>query len=226
MELNADFSLRVSVHPKDNPWRASPMAGVERQMLDRLGDEVARATSIVRYVPGSSFPAHTHTGGEEFIVLEGVFQDEHGDFPVGSYVRNPPGSKHVPGAAEGAVILVKLWQFDPEDKVAVRLQTNDMTALPNKDRQGVAEIPLFQDRRENVRIEVWKPNTEILIEEHKGMEILVIADGFVEGGESFAERSWLRLPVDHPLDAVAGPNGARLWIKSDHLAETPRPPSV
>ncbi len=111
MELNADFAQRTLVHSHDVAWKASPMAGVDRRMLDRIGDEVARATSIVRYAPGSQFSAHTHTGGEEFIVLEGVFQDEHGDYPAGTYVRNPPTTAHTPGAAEGCVIFVKLWQL-------------------------------------------------------------------------------------------------------------------
>ena len=78
------------------------MAGVERRMLDRIGDEVARATSIVRYAAGSRFSPHTHGGGEEFLVLDGVFQDEHGDYPAGSYVRNPPTSRHTPGSRPDA----------------------------------------------------------------------------------------------------------------------------
>ena len=90
MNLNADFTKRVVVHAASLDWKASPMPGVERRMLDRIGDEVARATSIVRYAPESHFSPHVHGGGEEFLVLEGVFQDEHGDFPAGYYVRNPP----------------------------------------------------------------------------------------------------------------------------------------
>jgi anti-sigma factor ChrR (cupin superfamily) len=93
------FNQRVSVHAAKIPWKPSPMQGVERRMLDRLGDEVARATTIVRYAPDSHFSPHVHTGGEEFLVLDGVFQDEHGDFPAGSYIRNPPGSRHTPGSA-------------------------------------------------------------------------------------------------------------------------------
>jgi anti-sigma factor ChrR (cupin superfamily) len=89
MELNADFTKRAVVHGAMMPWQASPIPGVERRMLDRVGDEVARATTIVRYAPNSQFSPHTHGGGEEFLVLEGVFQDEHGDYPVGTYVRNP-----------------------------------------------------------------------------------------------------------------------------------------
>ena len=98
MELNADFSKRAVVHAARLPWTPSPIIGVERRMLDRMGEEVARATSIVRYAPQSRFSPHTHGGGEEFLVLEGVFQDEHGDFPAGSYIRNPPTSSHTPGS--------------------------------------------------------------------------------------------------------------------------------
>ena len=120
MELNADFSQRVAVHAARLPWVASPIAGVDRRMLDRIGEEVARATSIVRYAPASRFSAHTHGGGEEFLVLDGVFQDEHGDYPAGSYVRNPPTSRHTPGSASGCILFVKLWQFDLEDRTKVR----------------------------------------------------------------------------------------------------------
>src|SRR5271166_3471905 len=103
-----------------------PIAGVERRMLDRIGAEVARATTIVRYAPGSSFSTHTHDGGEEFLVLEGVFSDEHGDFPAGSYIRNPPTSRHTPGSAPGCTIFVRLWQFDPNDRTQVRVDTANM----------------------------------------------------------------------------------------------------
>ena len=113
MELNADFSQRVAVHAASIAWTPSPMPGVDRRMLDRLGEEVARATTIVRYAPESAFSAHVHTGGEEFIVLDGVFQDEHGDFPAGSYIRNPPQSRHTPRSAPGCTIFVKLWQLNP-----------------------------------------------------------------------------------------------------------------
>jgi anti-sigma factor ChrR (cupin superfamily) len=98
MEINADFSKRVAVHAARLPWIPSPIKGIDRRMLDCIGDEVARATSIVRCAQYSHFSAHTHGGGEEFLVLDGVFQDEHGEFPVGSYIRNPPRSHHTPGS--------------------------------------------------------------------------------------------------------------------------------
>jgi ChrR Cupin-like domain len=113
MNLNSDFRARAAVHAARLDWTPSPIPGVDRRMLDRIGDEVARATSIVRYAAYSHFSPHTHGGGEEFLVLEGVFQDEHGDYPPGTYVRNPPTSSHTPGSEPGCTIFVKLWQFDP-----------------------------------------------------------------------------------------------------------------
>ena len=155
MELNADFSRRAAVHAGALPWVPSPRAGGERRMLARIGDEVARATSVVRYAPASRFSPHTHGGGEEFLVLEGVFSDEHGDFSAGRYVRNPPTSRHTPGSTPGCVIFVKLWQFDPGDRTHVRLDTTTIAALPDPGRSGVAVTPLYRDAREDVRIETW-----------------------------------------------------------------------
>lgn len=219
MDINANFNERAAVHSEQEPWVPSPMHGVERRMLDRVGEEVARATTIVRYAPGSAFSAHTHSGGEEFLVLDGVFQDEHGDFPAGTYVRNPPTSSHTPSSAPGATIFVKLWQFDMEDRQQVRIDTTAQT--PRSVGDGVSEIPLFEDGRERVRIELWDADSTVVADGHNGFEALVIEGSFTEGGEEFRKNSWLRLPPDMALTATAGPQGARLWIKSDHLAEPP-----
>jgi anti-sigma factor ChrR (cupin superfamily) len=153
MELNADFSRRIAVHAARLPWVASPMAGVERRMLDRIGNEVARATSIVRYAPGSHFSPHTHGGGEEFFVLEGIFRDEQGEYPAGTYVRNPPTSRHTPGSEPGCVLFVKLWQFDLTDRTQIGIETDGMPYRPATGRSGVELIPLFCDSREEVRLE-------------------------------------------------------------------------
>jgi ChrR Cupin-like domain len=219
MRINADFSKRVVVHSSQMEWVQSPMPGVERRMLDRIGEEVARATSIVRYAPGSSFSAHTHDGGEEFLVLEGVFQDEHGDYPIGSYVRNPPTSSHTPGSEPGCVILVKLHQFDPTDRFQVRISSSVIPPIAVAGRNGVGVISLYADAREDVRIEVWDPATGIRVDAPGGMEVFVLDDGFDEGGESFSKHSWLRVPPGDTLHTVAGAAGARVWIKSGHLRD-------
>lgn len=217
MELNADFSRRVAVHGEDIEWKSSPIPGVSRRMLDRIGDEVARATSIVRYDAGSRFSPHTHDGGEEFLVLEGVFQDEQGDYPVGSYVRNPPQSRHTPGSASGCVILVKLWQFDPDDRTEVRLDTGQIVAAPDPDRAGVAIRALYQDHPETVQLESWAPGARIPLIGAGGLELFVLGGSFEESGEGFVRNSWLRLPVGARTFAIAGEEGAELWTKSGHL---------
>lgn len=224
MELNADFSEQVLLHADEIEWLASPMAGVDRRMLDRIGDEVARATTIVRYAPGSKFSPHVHSGGEEFIVLEGVFQDEHGDYPVGSYVRNPPTSSHTPGAEEGCVIFVKLWQFDPADRTQVKIDMGKMPSVAAAARAGVSVMPLFEDERETVCMETWAPGTEVDIDLPEGGEFLVLAGGFVSGDQELREQSWLRMPGDTRLIARAGKDGAKVWMKTRHLrfAEAPR----
>src|ERR1700758_3277250 len=121
-------------------------------MLDRIGNEVARATSIVRYAANSRFTAHTHGGGEEFLVLDGVFSDEHGDYPAGSYVRNPPSSSHTPGSRQGCTIFVKLWQFDPDDRTVVRIDTRSLAFLNASTRPGVQRMPLHSGANESVGI--------------------------------------------------------------------------
>jgi quercetin dioxygenase-like cupin family protein len=217
MDLNANFNRRAAVHAAQLDWLPSPMAGVERRMLDRIGDEVARATSIVRYAPQSSFSPHIHTGGEEFFVLDGVFQDEHGDFPAGSYIRNPPDSKHKPGSDLGCTIFVKLWQFDLKDRTPVRVDADQMVQAAALERLGVKTTPLFQDVRETVRLESWEPNVTIDYQPEGGLEILVLAGEFTEQNETFTEQSWLRLPVSAALSAQAGPAGCRCWVKEGHL---------
>ena len=217
MELNADFSRRAAVHAARLAWVPSPIAGVERRMLDRIGDEVARATSIVRYAPDSRFSPHTHGGGEEFLVLDGVFQDEHGDYPAGSYVRNPPTSHHRPGSAPGCVLFVKLWQFDPADRIPVRVEAAHMAYAPAPGRPGVETAPLFRDAEEDVRLEQWAPDAEIALPTPGGGEFLVLKGGFVEGGDGFEPHSWLRLPCGGQLRAAAGPAGCTVWVKTGHL---------
>ena len=224
MDLNANFDERAVVHSSQIPWKASPMAGVDRRMLDRIGDEVARATSIVRYAPGSHFSPHVHTGGEEFLVLEGVFQDEHGDFPVGTYVRNPPTTSHTPGSEPGCSIFVKLWQFDMNDRQQIRIDTNTGDYQPVSGLNGVTRLDLHKDSHEEVCIECWKAGAEVSIGSTNGYEALVLEGGFAENGENFEAHSWLRLPKGASSSATAGPDGAKVWIKRNHLKHPPMAP--
>ncbi|HEX6993708.1 MAG TPA: cupin domain-containing protein [Gammaproteobacteria bacterium] len=226
MDLNSAFDERAAVHAARIEWTPSPMPGVERRMLDRIGGEIARATSLVRYAAGSRFPAHVHGGGEEFYVLEGVFSDERGDYPAGTYVRNPPSSRHAPGSSEGCVILVKLWQFEPDDRREVVVDTRGLAPVPAPGRPGVAVVPLHDDAHERVRLEHWAPNAHIELADHGGFEALVLEGSFRESHEEFVYLSWLRLPPGIALRATSGPRGTKLWVKTGHLARPQRAPTV
>ena len=221
MEINADFTRRAVVRASELPWTASPMPGVERRMLDRVGGEVARATSIVRYAPGSAFSAHVHELGEEYLVLEGTFRDEHGDFPVGSYVRNPPGSRHVPASPDGCTILVKLRQFDPDDRAAVHVDAASAAWAEAPDAPGVDAIDLHADARESVALERWAPGAARHLDADGGLELFVLDGALEQGRDALGAHGWLRLPAGTDASAVAaaGPDGATVWVKRGHLRD-------
>ena len=142
--INADFEQRaVMMPPGPGEWSASPMAGVTRRMLDRVGSEVARATSLVRYAPASRFERHEHGGGEEILVLQGVFSDEAGDHPAGTYLRNPPGTGRAPCSREGCTLFVKLWQFARGDTQPLRIDTRTADWHPGL-VPGLSVMPLHE----------------------------------------------------------------------------------
>lgn len=216
MRINDDLSVPVIVHAGRQDWVPSPAAGVDRRMLFRIGGEVARATSIVRYARGSAFPRHTHHGGEEILVWQGVFQDEHGDYPAGSYFRNPPGTSHVPAAREGCIIFVRLWQFREDDKVQVVRQPGEGRQV--EPRPGArSAIVLFDDGHEAVRLEDWSPGGRVAVENNRGLEFLVVSGSLTFSDESLEPLSWGRLPAGTPLSASVGEQGARIWIKDAPL---------
>jgi anti-sigma factor ChrR (cupin superfamily) len=206
MLINADFLHPVLVLPEDRHWVPSPQAGVERVMLDRVGAEKARATSLVRYAPDSEFPPHAHPGGEEILVLDGVFSDETGDYPAGCYLRNPPGSSHRP-ASEGALIFVKLRQMSPDDQAVVRIDTTDAASW-QRDDCGVERCPLHRHAIEQVdllRLPAGHPVVDAPVSD--GAEILVLEGSVTVEHRRCPVGSWLRLPAGIPA-GCAGPAGA------------------
>jgi len=218
MRINADFSKRVVIRPKDYDWVASPMPGVERMMLDRIGDEVARATSLVRYAPNSTFSPHVHSGGEEFLVLEGEFGDEHQTYPAGTYVRNPIGTSHSPRVDDqGCIILVKLHQFDEKDTTPVVLDTHD-TSLPSESVPGLTATLLHQFEEERVMLIRWEPNTPFKEHTHfGGEEVFVVAGSFSDENGDYPAGTWVRYPDQSSHNAFTRDEGAVLFLKAGHL---------
>jgi len=216
MRLNADFSKSVIIDTNAMPWEASPMAGVHRRKLDRIGDEVARATSLVKYDPKSYFSPHTHGGGEEFIVLEGVFSDEYGDYPAGTYVRNPIGSTHKPHSEDGCVIFVKLHQFDERDTAQFSIDTKKADFQPGA-VPGLTVLPLHSFEGESCALVRWAPGT--VFNRHKhwgGEEILVLEGVFSDDFGHYPQGTWLRSPhlsQHHPYSQ----DGCLIYVKTGHL---------
>lgn len=211
MLINADFSKRAAVLVDQYEWVPSPQGGVERVMLDRIGNEKARATSIVRYAAASHFPAHTHPGGEEILVLSGTFSEDGKDFPAGWYMRSPPGSSHRPSSAPGATIFVKLRQMPSSETDFVRTDTNDATNW--KKREDGAYCPLFIGDAETVTLERIHPGQRLFLAPLTGAELLVLEGSIEEGADTYKKGSWLRLPAgDYPA-FVAGADGTTLYLK-------------
>lgn len=189
-------------------------------MLDRIGEEVARATSLVRYAPNSRFSEHTHSGGEEFLVLEGEFGDEHRLYPSGSYVRNPIGTAHSPKVGEqGCIILVKLHQFAAEDQVPVVIDTNTVEWSPGL-VPGLEVLSLHQYEAEQVALVRWAPNTRFNAHTHWGGEEVFVIEGtfFDEHGE-YPAGSWIRSPHQSAHAPFTKDNGALIYVKVGHLAD-------
>ena len=201
MEIRSDLDQTAHLASDDFTWVASPQPGVERVMLDRVGDEVAVATSIVRYAPGSSFNAHSHALGEEFVVLEGVFSDEHGDYPPGSYLRNPPGSSHTPRSDDGCVIWVKLRQFDDADLTPVKAQI-PLDAGAQAPASGVVQ-PLYEYGDEVVSAVRVAAGERFAFDASFYVRELLVLAGEVSWQQSQTYRlprwSWIRMRPGEPL---------------------------
>ena len=222
MLINADFTCRASLIPEYYQWVSSPQNGVERVMLDRVGAEKARATSIVRYAPDSYFPHHLHPGGEEILVLSGTFSADNIDYPAGWYLRNPPNSGHQPYSKEGAVIFVKLWQMPAEEARYVAIDTNDAA---NWQKQGNRDVcHLFSDASEQVSLKRLNANEALFTGTVRGgAEILVldgelIDDDIIDNAQTYTRGSWIRLPVGALPKIKAGAQGVTVYLKTGHLS--------
>ncbi|MBO6729159.1 MAG: cupin domain-containing protein [Maricaulis sp.] len=216
MQLHSNFNERVVLRPEDREWVASPASGVERQMLDRIGDEVARATTIVRFAPNSSFEPHGHELGEEYLVLDGVFSDESGEYSAGHYVRNPPGSSHTPFTREGATIFVKLRQFDPMDLAPKSIDTRKADFSPGL-VDGLSVLPLQNAGTEGVALVKWEPGTRFNRHRHWGGEEILVLDGtFQDELGDYPKGTWLRNP--HLSEHTPfSEDGCLIYVKTGHL---------
>lgn len=217
MRLNADLQQRVVIDTSALEWVASPAHGVDRRMLDRIGEEVAVATTIVRYRPQSGFHSHTHGAGEEILVLQGSFSDEHGDYPAGTYLRNPPGTSHAPRPEAGCTIFVKLRQFTPGDDRQLVVNTLQ-GGWVDDGAAGLQRLPLHQIDGIDTRLLRWSPGATWAAQDlDAGLEMLVLEGRLQDVQGHYAAGTWLRYPRGSTAAFTAGPQGARAFVKTGHV---------
>jgi anti-sigma factor ChrR (cupin superfamily) len=216
MNLNDDPSKRVVLHTTELPWQSSPVTGVDRRMLARDGGEDARATSIVRYMPGAVFPLHTHPQGEEIVVLDGEFADEQGVYPAGTYIKNPPGSAHAPSSATGCTLFVKLRQLDDRESERVVVRPQDRRWLPGL-VSGLEVLPLSQFGTTHTALVRWAPGTFFNKHHHfGGEEILVLQGMFQDEHQDYPCGTWIRSPHMSSHQPYSE-QGCLIFVKVGHL---------
>lgn len=212
--LRMDFNQRVTVDTQTMEWLPSPSGTVWRKPLARAQAERGHATSVVRYEPGAAFPRHEHPLGEEILVLEGTFSDETGDYPAGTYLRNPPGSGHAPFSHGGCLLLVKLHQFQPDDLQQISVDTG---VVPWRKTDRGALLQLHSHHRE--RVAMWQLNAGAALPlqlEHAEVEWFVVSGELKVADETYAGGTWVRdpAPANDPVAVV----DSTVWIKAGHWA--------
>lgn len=219
--LNSDFSQRIVIATNELPWIPSPQAGVERRPLDRIGSEVARATSLVRYAPRSAFPPHDHALGEEFLVLDGIFSDEHGDYAAGTYVRNPSGSQHCPRTAPGCIIFVKLRQMAPTEQQRIVMDTT-IADWDQGEVEGHTRLSLYAagQNAERVTMERLRAGVNLAVTDcPAGEELFVLSGDLVDEQGAYGSGTWIRNPAGYRR-SLTSKGGATYWAKRGHLRAT------
>lgn len=216
MRLNADYAERVVVDSHTLDWHASPSPLVQRRLLERVGGEVARATSIVRYAPGAKFDAHLHELGEEIFVLDGTLRDEAGDYGPGTYLKNPPGSSHTPYSDTGCTLFVKLRHLDPDDRDRVVVDTRQTPWLQGL-VEGLKVLPLSEFGTRQTAMVRWAPGTYFNPHRHYGGEEILVVEGvFSDEHGNYPQGSWIRSPhlSQHQPFSV---EGCLILVKTGHL---------
>ena len=218
LQLNADFSQRCIVDSNSLPWQASPSPRVHRRLLERIGGEVARATSVVRYAAGARFDAHSHDLGEEILVLEGTLSDESGVYGPGTYLKNPPGSAHAPFSEDGCTLFVKLRHLDPQDQMRVVVPTRQAQW-----RQGLVPgltvLPLNEFGTCHTAMVRWAPDTYFNPHRHYGGEEIFVVEGvFSDEHGDYPQGSWLRSPHLSQHQPFSR-EGCLILVKTGHLLD-------
>jgi anti-sigma factor ChrR (cupin superfamily) len=221
--LRGDLRLAARVDTNALTWQPSPSGTVWRKRLHLVGGaESGQVTSIVRYEPDASFHVHDHPEGEEILVLDGVFSDEHGDWPVGTYLLNPEGFRHAPFSRGGCRLFVKLRQFAGVARRHVAVQTRELGWQPTT-RPGVSVKPLYAggddspDYPDATQLERFDPGASGGTVDYPGGAEILVLEGVLEDSEGLHPTgTWLRLPAGSK-HTPSSEHGCELYVKTGAL---------
>lgn len=207
-------------HTDEMDWQPSPSPTVQRKRLELDGPvEAGRVTSVVRYLPASSFHPHEHPDGEEILVLEGVFTDQTGDHGAGSYLLNPEGFAHAPSSAPGCVLLVKLRQYPGAGRETVRIDSRRAPWAPHASIPGVDVLELYRSDRhpEVMRLVRIAPGALVPAQRFpRGEEIFVLAGSLRDEHGAYRTGTWVKYPPGSEHTPRSA-EGCTLYVKKDHL---------
>ncbi|PCD00706.1 cupin [Halopseudomonas pelagia] len=211
-----DRRLAVLVRPGDQRWLDAPQAPVRRWPLEREAPESGEVTSLVEYLPGARFPEHRHPNGEEILVLSGVFSDEGGDYPAGSYLRSPAGSRHSPFSQPGCQIFVKLNQFAQGDMTTLRLEPQQFSWQTLD--QGMEQAQLHTFANECSNLQRYAQAMPVPLPGQTRGEILVLEGSIALNGEPLPAGSWLRVPSFDALRLTAA-ESTLIFVKTQRAVD-------
>lgn len=216
-DVNADVSRAAVVYSARMPWQPSPSGTVWRKPLYREGGEFGPVTSVVRYAPQGHFRPHPHPAGEEILVLSGVFSDEHGDYPAGSWLLNPEGYVHAPFSTPGCDLLVRLRQYPGTDRSRCQVDTDTASWLAGGGK-GLSVLPLYRDRNfpEYVALAKLTPGASLpALAFDSGVEYFVLEGSLCVSGATYPAGTWLRVPQGAE-QILSSREGVRYYLRLDH----------
>ncbi|MGJ8682926.1 ChrR family anti-sigma-E factor [Paraglaciecola sp.] len=81
--------------------KAANIGKLSRSRVQLNEDEIH--TSLLHISPGGGVPEHTHKGFELTLLLEGSFEDQHGEYVKGDFIMLDSANKHTPVSAQGCL---------------------------------------------------------------------------------------------------------------------------
>ena len=218
MRFNDDISLRAVLHSSELPWVDSSQPGIQSKLLEDRADEASRLTAIVRHGAKTRPETHTHPLGQEILVLDGVYEDDAGNYGAGTYIRNPPGSSHTACSSAGCTLFVKNNYLAPEDNQRTIVDTRNADWFEGL-VTGLTVLPLAEFGTRHAALVRWAPKTKFNPHRHYGGEEILVLEGvFEDEFGRYPAGTWMRSPhmsAHHPFSV----DGCLILVMTGHLLD-------